>query len=93
MYDVAIIGAGVIGSAIARELSRYQANICVIEREEDVCNGTSKANSAIIHAGFDAKPNSLKAKLNVLGSQMMEQVAKELGVNKNEVYKQCIDLE
>ena len=54
MYDVAIIGAGVVGSAIARELSKYQVNACVIEREEDVCNGTSKANSAIIHGGFDA---------------------------------------
>ncbi len=80
MYDVAIIGAGVIGSAIARELSRYQANICVIEREEDVCNGTSKANSAIIHAGFDAKPGSLKAKLNVRGNEMMDTLSKELDI-------------
>ncbi len=80
MYDVAIIGAGVIGSAIARELSRYQANICVIEREEDVCNGTSKANSAIIHAGFDAKPGSLKAKLNVRGNEMMDALSKELDI-------------
>ena len=80
MYDVAIIGAGVIGSAIARELSRYQANICVIEREEDVCNGTSKANSAIIHAGFDAKPGSLKAKLNVRGNEMMDSLSKDLDI-------------
>lgn len=80
MYDVAIIGAGVIGSAIARELSRYQANICVIEREEDVCNGTSKANSAIIHAGFDAKSNSLKAKLNVRGNELMDALSKELDI-------------
>ena len=80
MYDIAIIGAGVIGSAIARELSRYQANICVIEREEDVCNGTSKANSAIIHAGFDAKPNSLKAKLNIRGNELMDNLAKELDI-------------
>ena len=50
MYDAAIIGAGVVGSAIARELSRYKANICVIERDEDVCCGTSKANSAIVYA-------------------------------------------
>ena len=80
MYDVAIIGAGVIGSSIARELSRYQANICVIEREEDVCNGTSKANSAIIHAGFDAKPGSLKAKLNVRGNELMDELSKELDI-------------
>ena len=80
MYDVAIIGAGVVGSAIARELSRYQANICVIEKEEDVCNGTSKANSAIIHAGFDAKPNSLKAKLNVRGNELMDAISDELDI-------------
>ena len=55
MYDAAIIGAGVIGSAIARELSKYEMSICVVERDEDVCCGTSKANSAIIHAGFDTK--------------------------------------
>lgn len=80
MYDVAIIGAGVIGSAIARELSRYEAKVCVIEREEDVCNGTSKANSAIIHAGFDATPGSLKAKLNVRGNELMEQLSKDLDI-------------
>ena len=80
MYDVAIIGAGVIGSAIARELSRYNANICVIEKEEDVCNGTSKANSAIIHAGFDAKPGSLKAKLNVRGNELMDRLSEELDI-------------
>ena len=78
MYDVAIIGAGVIGSAIARELSRYELRACVIEREEDVCCGTSKANSAIVHAGFDATPGTLKAKLNVAGNQMMEQLSKDL---------------
>ena len=80
MFDVAIIGAGVVGSAIARELSRYQANICVIEKEEDVCNGTSKANSAIIHAGFDAKPDSLKAKLNVRGNELMDVISEELDI-------------
>ena len=80
MYDVAIIGAGVTGSAIARELSRYQLNVCVIEREEDVCCGTSKANSAIIHAGFDAVPGTLKAKVNVKGNAMMDQIAKELDI-------------
>ena len=57
-YDIAIIGAGVSGTAIARELSRYRIKVCVLEREEDVCCGTSKANSAIIHAGYDAEPGS-----------------------------------
>ena len=80
MYDVAIIGAGVIGSAVARELSKYNVNACVIEREEDVCCGTSKANSAIIHAGFDAKPGTLKAKLNVRGNEMMDQLSKDLDI-------------
>ena len=80
MYDVAIIGAGVIGSAVARELSKYNVKACVIEREEDVCCGTSKANSAIIHAGFDAKPGTLKAKLNVRGNEMMDQLSKDLDI-------------
>lgn len=78
MYDVVIIGAGVIGCAAAMELSKYKLNICVIDKESDVCEGTSKANSAIIHAGFDAKPGTLKAKLNVRGSKMMLELAKNL---------------
>ena len=78
MYDVVIIGAGVTGTACARELSRYQAKICVLEKEEDLCCGTSKANSAIVHAGYDASEGSLKAKLNVRGSEMMEKLAQEL---------------
>lgn len=80
MYDVIIIGAGVTGSAIARELSRYKVKACVVEREEDVCCGTSKANSAIIHAGFDAAHGSLMAKMNVAGNLMMEQLAKDLDI-------------
>ncbi len=78
MYDVMIIGAGVSGSSSARELSRYQAKVCVLEKEEDVCCGTSKANSAIVHAGYDAANGSLMAKLNVEGNQMMEALSKEL---------------
>ncbi|WP_026504552.1 NAD(P)/FAD-dependent oxidoreductase [Butyrivibrio sp. NC3005] len=80
MYDVVIIGAGVSGCAIARELSKYKLNICVLEKEEDVCCGTSKANSAIIHAGFDAKPGSLMAKLNVLGNEMMDDLSEDLDI-------------
>lgn len=78
MYDVIIIGAGVAGSASARELSRYKVNVCVLEKEEDVCCGTSKANSAIVHAGYDAAEGSLMAKLNVEGNQMMPALSKEL---------------
>lgn len=80
MYDVAIIGAGVTGCAIARELSRYRLSTCVIEREEDVCCGTSKANSAIIHAGYDAHPGSLKAKLNVEGNRLMDDLSRDLDI-------------
>ena len=76
MYDVIIIGAGVSGAAIARELSRYQGKFCVLDKEADVCCGTSKANSGIVHAGFDAKEGSLMAKLNVEGSKMMKNFQK-----------------
>ncbi len=78
MYDVIIIGAGVSGAAVARELSRYRVKACVLEKEEDVCCGTSKANSAIIHAGYDAEPGTLKAWLNVRGNEMMEKLSEEL---------------
>lgn len=78
MYDVIIIGGGVSGAACARELSHYQVSVCVLEKEEDVCCGTSKANSAIVHAGYDAVPGSLMAKLNVKGNEMMEQLSKDL---------------
>ncbi|MFA7637103.1 MAG: NAD(P)/FAD-dependent oxidoreductase [Monoglobales bacterium] len=80
MFDVAIIGAGVVGGMIARKLSSYKLNICILEKENDVAMGASKANSAIVHAGFDAKEGSLKAQLNVKGSEMMEKVTGELGV-------------
>ena len=76
MYDVVIIGAGVVGAMVARKLSAYQLKICVLEKENDVAMGASKANSAIIHAGFDAKEGSLKAALNVKGNEMMPQIAK-----------------
>lgn len=78
MYDVIIIGAGVTGCAVARYLSRYQGSALVLERAEDVCCGTSKANSAIIHAGFDAAHGSLMAKMNVQGNRMLLELAKEL---------------
>ena len=85
MLDVIIIGAGVSGCAAARELSRYQADILVLDKEEDVCCGTTKANSAIVHAGFDAEHGSLMAKLNVEGSEMMPALSKELDFS----YEQC----
>ncbi len=77
-YDAVIIGAGVSGAAIARELAKYEARVCVLERCEDVCCGTSKANSAIVHAGYDARPGTLMARLDVEGSYMIPQLARDL---------------
>lgn len=79
-FDVCVIGGGVIGGTILRELTKYNLSVCLIEKENDVCMGQSKANSGIVHAGFDAKEGTLKAKFNVLGSKMMPNLAKELGV-------------
>lgn len=80
MYDIVVIGAGVVGGLVARELAKYDLKLCILDKESDVAMGATKANSAIVHAGFDAKEGSLKAKMNVRGSEMMEQVANELGV-------------
>lgn len=80
MYDYVIIGSGIIGSLIAKKLSEYQAKVIVLEKENDVVNGQTVANSAIIHAGYDPKPGSLKAKLCVLGNQMYDELEKELSI-------------
>ena len=80
MYDVAIIGAGVIGTFIARALSRYKLKVVIVEKDNDVSNGTTKANSAIIHAGYDAKLGTNKGKFNVLGNALFDQVCEELDV-------------
>lgn len=79
-YDVAIIGAGVIGALTARELSKYNLKTVLLEASNDVAMGASKANSGIVHGGFDAKPGTLKAKLNVKGCAMMSEVCKDLAV-------------
>ena len=78
MYDAVIVGGGAVGCAVARWLSRYRLRICLVERGEDVCVGTSKANSAICHAGFDAPVGSAKARFNVEGSRMMEELSQQL---------------
>lgn len=78
MYDVAIIGGGVIGSMLARQLSRYSLKICILEKENDIAMGASKANSGIVHGGFDPEPDTLKAKLNSIGVEKLFSVAKEL---------------
>lgn len=78
MYDVIIIGAGVAGASVARELSRYEKKIAVLEKAADICEGTSKANSGIVHAGYDAVPGTLKARLNVMGNAMMGELSEKL---------------
>ena len=79
-YEIIIIGAGVSGAAIARELSRYEVKCLVLDKEEDVCCGTSKANSAIIHAGYDAANGTMMAKMNVEGNAMMTKLAEDLDI-------------
>jgi len=78
MYDVAIIGAGVIGACTARELSKYALKTIVLEKDSDVAMGSSRANSGIVHAGHDATPGTLKAKYNALGQRMFDKLSKEL---------------
>ncbi len=80
MFDVAVIGGGVIGGAILRELTKYELSVCLLEKESDICMGASKANSGIVHAGFDAPTGSNKAKFNVEGNKMMESFCADLGV-------------
>ncbi|QGH22067.1 NAD(P)/FAD-dependent oxidoreductase [Clostridium butyricum] len=80
MYDIAIIGAGVIGTSIFRELTKYNLKVVVLEKEKDVSMGTSKANSAIVHAGYDPKEGTLMAKYNVKGNEMFEDMCRELSV-------------
>ena len=80
MYDILIIGAGVTGCAVARQLSRYEGRFAVIDAAEDVSDGASKANSGIVHAGFDAKPGTKKAYYNVKGAKMYPQLVRELNV-------------
>lgn len=80
MFDAIVIGAGVVGAMTARELVKHGLSVCIVEKENDVAMGATKANSAIVHAGFDAKVGTLKANLNVRGAEMMEKTAEELGV-------------
>ena len=79
-YDVIIIGAGVVGCALARYLTRFKLSVAVFEKEADVCDGISRANSGVLHAGFNVPPGSLKAKLNVAGVGLFFQIAEELGL-------------
>ena len=80
MYDVIIIGCGVVGAACAYELSRYELSVAVLEKSNDVANGTSKANSAIVHAGYDPHPGTAMARLNVEGNRLMPELCRKLDV-------------
>lgn len=85
MYDVIIIGCGVVGAAAACELSKYRLSVAVLEKENDVACGATKANSAIIHAGYDPEPGTKMARLNVLGSRMMEALCRSLSVEYRQI--------
>ena len=80
IYDVAIIGAGVIGGMLARELSQYKLSVCILEKENDVAMGASRANSGIIHGGYDPVPGTLKAELNAKGVELLFDAAQALHV-------------
>ena len=80
-YDVAIVGGGVIGAMAARELSRYDLKVCILEKENDVAMGASRANSGIIHGGYDPVPGTLKARMNTAGVPLLYQAARELNVH------------
>lgn len=85
MYDVAIIGCGIVGAAAARELSKYKLSVCILEKENDVSDGTTKANSAIIHSGYDPMPSTLMAELNVRGAALTKELARELNVTYDQI--------
>ena len=80
MYDVIIIGCGVVGAATAYQLAKYRLRTLVLEAQNDVANGTTKANSAIIHAGYDPEPGTQMARLNVQGNRMAGEICEKLGV-------------
>src|SRR5665811_442391 len=83
-YNFIIIGSGIVGSLLARELSRYEVSVLVIEKEIDVGMCPSSANSAIIHAGYDPKPGTLKASMNAEGNKLWHEIAPELGIQFKE---------
>ena len=93
MIDVVVIGAGIVGASVARELTKFDLDVLVVERASDVCEGATKANSAIVHSGFDAKPGTLKAKYNVLGNKLYDKVEEELNIKliRNGSLNLCFD--
>ena len=85
MFDCIIIGCGITGASIASELSKYKISVCVLEALNDVGDVTTKANSGIVHAGYDPKPNTLMAKLNIIGREMYEDLTKKLNVHYEKI--------
>ena len=81
MYDVAIIGGGIAGCACAYRLARCRVRVVLLEKENDICMGATRANSAIMHAGYDPHPGTLMAKLNVKGNAMSREICKKLHVS------------
>jgi len=84
MRDVVIVGCGIVGAAAAYELSKYKLSVTVLEKENDVAAGATKANSAIIHAGYDPQAGSLMAKLNVRGAELAKELCKNLDIPHNQ---------
>ena len=84
-YNVAVVGAGVVGCAVARELSRYQLKVILIEAKSDVGAGTSKANTAILHTGYDANPDYVEAQLVRRGYDLLLEYGKEVGIPVQEI--------
>lgn len=85
MYDVVIIGCGIVGAATAYELSKYQLKTLILEAEDDISLGQTKANSAIMHAGYDPEPGTLMAKLNVEGAELCKELCQKLSVHYHQI--------
>ncbi len=92
IYDVAVVGGGVVGCAVLRELSRYDLKLLLLERETDLCEGVSKGNSGVIHAGFNVPPRSLKARTNIAGLKLVYELAETLGVPHRKTGKLVVAL-
>ena len=82
MYDIVIIGAGITGTMLARDLSRYRLHVALIDKENDIADGATMANSAIVHVGYDPEDDTLKALLNVEGARMYEKICEDLGCHR-----------
>ncbi|RZL81319.1 MAG: FAD-dependent oxidoreductase, partial [Rhodococcus sp. (in: high G+C Gram-positive bacteria)] len=79
-YDFVVLGAGIVGSAIARELAGYPHTVALVEARDDVGDGTSKANTAILHTGFDAKPGTLESRMVSRGYTLLSEYAQQTGI-------------